>query len=50
MAGKSKLLQKNQNKQFFQHGLTKSSAGTDWRVWLNPVAKQNAINACKNKK
>jgi hypothetical protein len=50
MAGKSKLLQKNKNKEFFQHGLVKTGSKTDWRDWLNPQAKQNAINACKNKK
>lgn len=50
MAGKSKLLQKNKNKEFFQHGLVKTGGLQDWRVWLNPQTKTNAINACKNKK
>jgi len=47
MAGKSKLLKKNKNKNFFQHGLNHSK---DWRDWFGDKEKTNAINACKNKK
>ena len=49
MSGKSKLLQKNQNKEFFQQGINKNkSSSSNWKDWLNKY-KHNAILASKKK-
>lgn len=49
MSGKSKLLHKNSNKEFFQQGLNKNkSSSTNWRDWIGQD-KHSAILACKKK-
>lgn len=47
MASKSKILGKNQYKQFFQQGITHSK---DWRDWIGgDKTKKSAIKICNTR-